>query len=179
MKDFCDIYNLKNLISSPTYFKSVENPTSIDVFLTNRHNCFQNSCVIETGISDHHKMIITVLKTYFKKIKHTIIKYRSFTNFDEGSFKTDLKYSLSSSRNKYNMNYDEFKNIFIKALNRHAPIKEKKITGNNAPFMNKTLSQSIMTRSKLKNTYNKFSTKENKRLYEKQRNYCTNLTKKV
>ena len=61
MKDICDIYNLKNLISNPTCFKSVENPTSIDVFLTNRHNCFQNSCVIETGICDHHKMIITVL----------------------------------------------------------------------------------------------------------------------
>ena len=77
------------------------------------------------------------------------------------------------------MNYDEFKNIFIKALNRHAPIKEKKIRGNNAPFMNKTLSKSIMTRSKLKNKYNKFPTEENKRLFKKQRNYCPSLTKKV
>ena len=96
-------------------------------------------------------MIITVWKTYFKKIKPTIIKYRSFTNFGEGSFKTDLNHSLSSSRSKYNMNYGEFKNIFIKVLNIHAPIKEKKIRGNNAPFMNKTHSKSIMTRSKLKN----------------------------
>ena len=45
--------------------------------------------------------------------------------------------------------------------------------------MNKPLSKSIMTRSKLKNKYNKFPTEENKRLYKKQRNYCTNLTKKV
>ena len=35
-----------------------------------------------------------------------------------------LNHSLSSSRN---MNYDEFKNIFIKVLNRHAPIKEKRL----------------------------------------------------
>ena len=67
MKDFCDLYNLKNLIKHPTSYKSVQDPTSIDMFLTNRHNCSQNSCTIETGISDHHKMIITVLKTYFKK----------------------------------------------------------------------------------------------------------------
>ena len=178
MKDFCDIYNLKNLIRHPTCFKSAHNPTSIDMFLTNRHNCFQNSCTIETGISDHHKMIITVLKTYFKKSKPTIIKYRSYAVYDEGSFKTDLTHSLFSREN-CKINYDEFKNTYMNVLNRHAPIKEKKIRGNNAPFMNKTLSKSIMTRSKLKNKYNKFPTQENKRLYNKQRNYCTNLTKKV
>ena len=125
MKDFCDLYNLKNLIKHPTCYKNVLNPTSIDMFLTNRHNCFQNSCTIETGISDHHRMIITVLKTYFKKLKPSIIKYRSYANFDEDSFKTDLAYSLYSS-DKCNMKYDEFKNIFMNALNRHAPIKEKK-----------------------------------------------------
>ena len=94
MKDFCDLYSLKNLTKHPICYKSVQNPTSIDMFLTNRHNCFQNSCTIETGLSDHHKMIITVLKTYFKKLKPSIIKYRSYANFDEDSFKTDLTYSL-------------------------------------------------------------------------------------
>ena len=58
-------------------------------------------------------------------------------------------------------------------------LRKKKIRGNNAPFMNKTLSKSIMTRSKLKNKYNKSPTEENRRLYNKQRNYCSNLTKKV
>ena len=45
--------------------------------------------------------------------------------------------------------------------------------------MNKSLSKSIMVRSKLKNRYNKFPTEENKGIYNKQRNYCTNLAKKV
>ena len=127
------------------------------MFLTNRHYCFQNSCTIETGISDHHEMIITVLKTYFKKLKPSIINYRSYENFDEDSFKTNLTYSLYSS-DKRNMKYDVFKNIFMNALNRHDPIKEKMIRGNNAPFMNKTLSKSIMTRSQLKNKYHKSPT---------------------
>ena len=77
------------------------------------------------------------------------------------------------------MKYDEFKNIFMNVLNRHAPSKKKKIRESNAPFMNKTLSKSIMTRSKLKTKYNKSPTEENRRLYNKQGNYCTNLTKKV
>ena len=36
MKNFCDSYNLTNLIKEPTCFKSLQNPTSIDVILTNR-----------------------------------------------------------------------------------------------------------------------------------------------
>ena len=45
--------------------------------------------------------------------------------------------------------------------------------------MNKSLSKSIMVRRKLKNRYNKFPTEENNGLYNKQRNYCTNLAKNV
>ena len=158
MTDFCDIYNLQNLIKYPTCFKSVQNPTSINMNLTNRCVCFQNTCTIQTGISDHQKMIITVLKTFFTK--------------------SELNQSLHSS-NKLNMKYDDFKQIFMRVLNRHAPMKVKTIRGNNAPFMNKSLSKSIMVRSKLKNRYNKFPTEQNKGLYNKQRKYSTNLAKKV
>ena len=42
MKDFCDIYNLQNLINEATCFKSVQNPTSIDVILTNESESFEN-----------------------------------------------------------------------------------------------------------------------------------------
>ena len=48
------------------------------------------------------------------------------------------------------MSYDDFKEIFIKVLNLHAPMKKKLVRGNNAPFMNKYLSKAFMHRSKLK-----------------------------
>ena len=67
MKEFCDTYSLENLINEPTCFKNPLNPSSIDVMLTNRKSSFQNSITLETGLSDHHKMTITVLKRYFKK----------------------------------------------------------------------------------------------------------------
>ena len=38
-------------------------------------------------------------------------------------------------------------------LNEHAPIKEKYVRANNPPFMNKTLSKAVMTRSRLRNRY--------------------------
>ena len=59
MSEFCDIYNLNNLIKEHTCFKNPVNPTSIDLMLTNRPKSFQNSQTIETGLSDHHKMTIS------------------------------------------------------------------------------------------------------------------------
>ena len=42
--------------------------TTIDIMLTNRPNCFQKTSTVVTGLSDFHRMIISCLKTTFKKI---------------------------------------------------------------------------------------------------------------
>ena len=52
MKEFCETYRLENLIKEPTCYKSTENPSSIDIMLTNKKLSFQNSMTIETGLSD-------------------------------------------------------------------------------------------------------------------------------
>ena len=62
-------------------------------------------------------------------------------------------------------------------LNKYTPVKEKLVRGNNAPFMNKTLSKAFLIRSKLKNIYNKFPNRANELLFKKQRNYCVNPLK--
>ena len=72
MKNFCELYDLQNLIKDPTCYKNASNPSSIDVILTNRKNNFQNSITVETGFTDYHKMIITVLKVHFKAYYHKI-----------------------------------------------------------------------------------------------------------
>ena len=102
---------------------------------------------------------------------------RLYKHFDDLSFRTDLKHDLQTLGN-VNMNYDDFKDVFMEVLNLHAPMKEKYIRGNNAPFMNQTLTKAFMHRSKLKNKYNKNPTNENKRLYNQHRNYCVSLLKK-
>ena len=78
MEQFCASYNLKSLIKEPTCFKSVDNPSCIDLILTNHPKCFQNSGVYETGISGFHKLIFTVLNSYFQKAKPRIIKCRDY-----------------------------------------------------------------------------------------------------
>ena len=136
MGEFCQIYNLKNMINEPTCFKNPLNPSSIDVILTNKTSRFSNNCTLETGISDHHKMTITVLKTFFSKQAPVTITYRNYKNFDKKAFHNELSRNLG---NIADINYDTFEDTFMDQLNKHAPIKSKIIRANNAPFMNKIL----------------------------------------
>ena len=113
----------------------------------------------------------------YPKKDHISINYRKYKNFDEIQFRNDLIGQLAIFDIK-NMGYDDFKNIFMSVLDKHAPMKKKVVRGNNAPFMNTILSKAFMHRSKLKNNYNKNPTEENKALYNRQRNFCVSLLKK-
>ena len=58
-------------------------------------------------------------------------------------------------------------------------LKSKTLRGSQAPFMSKDLSKAIMTRSRLKNKFNRQKTKANWKTYTLQRNKCVQLRKKV
>ena len=82
-------------------------------------------------------------------------------------FRIELSHALQNLIEQ-DMGYDEFKDIFMKILSLHAPLKQKTVRGNNAPFINQTLSHAFMHRSKLKNIFHKNPTDENKEAYRKQ-----------
>ena len=90
MDEFCGLYNLKNMIKEPTCYKSLENPLCIDLIFTNRYNSFQNTSVIESGLSDFHKLTITVLKTFYKKHPPRIVTYRDYKHFSQLFFRKEL-----------------------------------------------------------------------------------------
>ena len=73
MKTFEKIYKLRNLIKEPTCFKKPENPTCIDLTLTNKPLSFKNIYVIETGLSDFQKIVVAVMKMQFPKMKPQVI----------------------------------------------------------------------------------------------------------
>ena len=68
VSDFCEICNLKNIIRGKRLnFKNPNNPSCIDLIITNKPERFQNFMVIEKGLSDFHKMCITVMKMCYSK----------------------------------------------------------------------------------------------------------------
>ena len=178
MNDFCESYNLSSLIRESTCYKNPENPSCIDLFLTNSPNSFQNSGVVETGLSDFHRMIVTVMKTSFQRLPPKIRHYRDYSNYDNNMFRVSLFNELSKL-NIEAIDLNKFITVCIDTLNNHAPSKKKYIRSNDLPFMNKELSKEIMHRTRLWNNFLRNRSDENKRKYSKQRNYCVSLLRKT
>ena len=59
MEDFYSLNNLESLIKKPTCCNHNENPTCIDLILTNKPGYFQHSNLFKIGISDFHLLIAT------------------------------------------------------------------------------------------------------------------------
>ena len=74
MKTFCNQYKLKSLNKEPTCFKNVNKPSCIDSFLTNNSKCFEDCLTLETGLSDFHKLIVTITK--HERFPPKIVNYR-------------------------------------------------------------------------------------------------------
>ena len=171
IKSFCDNFHLINFIKESTCFKNPENPSCIDLFLTNRPRGFQNSCAIETGLSDFHMMTLTAMKKSSQKYRPRIIKFRDYRHFQNNAFREDLLSEL------VNFNIEISDEGFTEFL--HAPCKQKYVRGNHLSFMNKSLSKEIMKRAHLRNKFLKDRKKENKSRYSKQRNYYVSLIRKM
>ena len=128
IKDFADSYDFYYLFKSPTCFKSY-NPRCIDLILTNRKHNFKNTITAETGLSDFHAMIITVLKGGFRKKGPRIIHCRYYSNYSVmdviSSIINDVIPDLSINRD-----YDGLDSAITKVLNNYAHIKKKYIRAN-------------------------------------------------
>ena len=107
MSEFLYKFNAKNLVKEKTCFKSLDNPSCIDLFLTNVHQSFQNTTV-STGLSDFHKMVVTIMKMSFPKAKPKIVQYRDEKNFIEEDFRVELRGRLQ--------NVSHFDKLFLKFL---------------------------------------------------------------
>ena len=64
---FFQKHNAANTAKDKTCCKSLNNLSCIDLFITNRPWCFQNTTVFSTGLSDFHKIAVAVLKASFSK----------------------------------------------------------------------------------------------------------------
>ena len=86
------------------------------VLNTNCLRSFQDTQVIETGLSDFHKMNLTVLKMFFTKQKHETIFYWSYKKFDSLKFKEALNRELMK-HDLNNIDYENFHEIVLPILN--------------------------------------------------------------
>ena len=175
LEDFCHIFSCRNLIKE----KNPQNPSCIDLILTNRSKSFQDSMVIETGLSDFHKTSLTVMKVFYKKQKPNIITYHSYKHFDNEAFLTDIQNHLSEEYDQNpDLTFSTFKRSIYNILELHAPLKKRYVRANQGSFMNKKSSKEIMKRSRLRNKFLNSKSDIDRKAYNKQRNYCASLIRR-
>ena len=175
LQEFLDEFGAKNLVKEKTCFKNLENPSCIDLFITNSSQSFQKTTTVTTGLSDYHKMIVTVLKTTFPKAKPKIVTYRNYSKFSEMDFRKDLRGKIHTLQKK---DYESFECAFLEVLNIHAPYKKKVVRANQKPYVTKQLRKAIMRRSYLQHQFYKYRTEELGHVFKKQKNYCNRLYKR-
>ena len=162
-KDFCDIYSFQYLIKEPQCYKNSNNPKCADLVLTNWQHIFQNSCVIDTGLSDFHKMTVTVLRSYFPKVEPKITIYWDYKEFSSNKFRSIINTDNGNLQISNDTSLSSFGNVCKEALDKVAPLKQKYIRANNAPFMKQT---------RLRNNYLKNRCDANRKAYNTERNLC-------
>ena len=170
------------MVKEPTCFKS-EQGSLIDLILTNKPRSFKKTQGFVTGLSDFHKLVVTVLRSFYKKLSPKSISYRNNKTFDKNYFLRDLDrrlirgelYTLQLCEEPYN----KLTQIFTEVLDSHAPLKQKTIRRNQAPFMTRELSKAIIDKSKAKNKYVKWPSREIYLLFKKVKNKCTSINKKA
>ena len=137
------------MMKQNTCFKG-DGGSCIDLLITKSKFSFMKANSFETGLSDLHHMIYTILKTKFEKFKPKKSIYRNSKQYDSDQFKLDVFNSMSAMRT-----HATFKNNFGSILDTHAPKKTKKLRRNQKNHFNKNLRKQIMIRSCLKNKANK------------------------
>ena len=177
MRDFCYVYNCQNIIKDKSCFNNLHNPSCVDLFLTNRTKSFQNSTVIETGLSDFHIISLTVMKLFLKKRGPKIVRYRNYRNFDNKLFINEVKNSVEQENQT--LEFRSFKKKADNILQKHAPLKKLYVRANQAPFIDKNMNKHIMKRSHLRNKFLNTKSGIDRKAYNTQRNLCVSLIRQA
>ena len=173
VKDFCQVYNCKNIIKGNNCFKNPANPSCIDLLITNRSVCFQDSMAIATGLPDFHKTPLSTMKDFYKKRPPNIVRYRNYKNSNNDVFLNDLnEYFIEKAES---LSFNSFKRTIDKALEKYAPLKKRCVRANQTLFMNKNINKEIMKRSRLRNKFLNTNSDIDRKAYNKQRNISVTL----
>ena len=173
LDEFMNSYHAKNLVKDPTCFKNTENPSCIDLFITNSYRSFQKTTTVTTGLSDFHKMTLTVLKTTFPKSIPKVICYR--TPYEQSELEIALKRNLEGMTEQ---TYANFEGAVVDSYNSVSSTKQRTVRANEKPYVTKEMRRAIMLRSQLQNRKFKYGSEENIKACKKQENYCNRLYKR-
>jgi hypothetical protein len=151
--DITETYNLQQLITEQTRITN-SSSTLIDHIFTNAPDRVVCSGVSHIGISDHS------LVYAFRKLSvrmptrgHTTVSYRKLKNFDSAKFRNDISQQnwdfIHQFKNPNDM-WHAWKNTFNFIVEKHAPLRTKRVKASKAPWISSHLKGEMHRRDILK-----------------------------
>ena len=134
-----DTIGLEQIITEPTRVTK-DTSTLIDHIYVNKRELYGTSGVIPIGLSDHHLIYAVRKKTKTDpKVDHVYIKYRDQKNLNENNFLSDLRavdWSNIKQFKDVNSMWTTFKTNFMEVVDKHMPIKERRIRTDSEKWIN-------------------------------------------
>ena len=114
MKNFLQEHTFYTIMTENASFKD-DGGSCIDVLITNSKFSFMKINSFETGLSDHHHMIYTILKTKLKKNEPKKLIDCNLKQFDCDQFELDICNSMSAARS-----HVSFEDNFVSSLDKES-----------------------------------------------------------
>ena len=133
----CEIFGLSQLITEPTRV-TAQSQSLIDLCITNNPNKMAGSGVMPLDISDLSLVYVICTTPYTIPGCVKIISTRSFKKFNEEEFLADVELiqwddiSLFSHPNEMR---EFWKNQFLTCIDKHAPMRSKRIGNKKSPWI--------------------------------------------
>ena len=86
--------------------------------LANKPSFFKNSCILETGLSDFHKMTLTIMRAYIVKQTPKVVCYHDYKKFSNDLFRNDILQAQALTDTKENV-----KTNIVNIFNENARLK--------------------------------------------------------
>ena len=180
MKQICQQFQLHNVIDTPTRITE-KSATCIDLILVSNENKLYTSGNIPVGFSDHNLVYMTY-KSRPVKAKPKILKTRSYRKFDSSLFHDDLNntdWNFVFQADNPEIAWCCFKDKFKQISDKHAPLVEVRVKGNQPSWFNEDILSMCKDRDYYKGKAQKSGSAKDWELYRNIRNQTTNMIKQV
>ena len=125
-------HELSNLVKERPCFKNMQDPSCIELLLTNNSDAFQKTMTAWFGPLGCQKLVLTVLKMSIPRANPRQITYRDYKQFDSLKFNNELKNVLTNENIDNSTKFDE---KFLEVFNKHATLKRKLLRVNHASYV--------------------------------------------
>ncbi len=175
-----DIYGLEQMIKEPTRV-TAKSSTLIDLCITSAPTNVVDSGVMHLSISDH-SLVYMIRKAHYVRNGVRHIEARTMKNFNSENFLGDLEQKhwgnvyCSEDPNKM---WEIWKSMLMETVEKHAPLKLRRIGNRKSPWITNDLRRKIFKRDYLKKKAVSINDPEAWHQYRQARNQTNNAIKKA